>query len=84
MCTVVPCLIGAANDSVTIHFPRKKDIFLFQLPVGYGSGIKKPKGSGVWNILKSAAYEGRNLVLIKDYYKNDQRGHGARTQGMMA
>jgi hypothetical protein len=33
--------------------------------------------------LKSAAYEGRNLVSIKDYYKNDRRGHGARTQGMM-
>jgi hypothetical protein len=47
MHTVVPSLIGAANDSVVIHFPRKKDIFMFQLPVGYGSGIEKPKGSGV-------------------------------------
>jgi hypothetical protein len=47
MCTVVPSLIGAANDSVVIHFSRKKDIFLFQLPTGYGSGIEKPKGSGV-------------------------------------
>jgi hypothetical protein len=29
--------------------------------------------------LKSAAYEGRNFVSIKDYYKNDRRGHWART-----
>jgi hypothetical protein len=47
MRTVVPSLIGAANDIVAIRFPRKKDIFLFQLPEGYGSGIEKPKGSGV-------------------------------------
>jgi hypothetical protein len=32
---------------VVICFPRKKDIFLFQLPAGYGSGIEKPKSSGV-------------------------------------
>jgi hypothetical protein len=47
MHTVVPSLIGATNDSVTIHFLIKKDIFLFQLPAGYRSGIEKPKGSGV-------------------------------------
>jgi hypothetical protein len=47
MRTVVPSLIGAANDSVAIRFLRKKDIFLFQLPAGYGSEIEKPKGSGV-------------------------------------
>jgi hypothetical protein len=55
MCTVVPSLICAVNDSVVIRFPRKKDIFLFQLPAGYRSGIEKPKDSGVWNILKPAA-----------------------------
>jgi hypothetical protein len=44
---VVPSLIGAAKDSVVIRFPRKKDTFLFQLPAGYGSGIEKPKGSGI-------------------------------------
>jgi hypothetical protein len=80
----VPSLIGVAKDSVAIRFPRKKDIFLFQLPAGYGSGIEEPNNSRVSNILKSTAYEGRNLVSIKDYYKGDQRGHGARTQGMMA
>jgi hypothetical protein len=79
MCTVVPSLICAANDSVVIRFPRKNDIFLFQLPVGYESGIEKPKGSGVRNILKFGAYEGRNLVSIRDYYKNNWRGHWART-----
>jgi hypothetical protein len=47
MRTVVPSLIGAANDSMAIRFPRKKDIFLFQLSAGYGSGIEKPKGSVV-------------------------------------
>jgi hypothetical protein len=47
MRTVVLSLICAANGSVVIRFPRKKDIFLFQLPAGYGSGIEKLKGSGV-------------------------------------
>jgi hypothetical protein len=44
--TVMPSLIGAANDSVAIHFSRKKDIFLFQLPPGYGSGIEKAERPG--------------------------------------
>jgi hypothetical protein len=43
----VPSLICAANDNVVIRFSRKKDIFLFQLPAGYGSGIEKPKSSRV-------------------------------------
>jgi hypothetical protein len=43
----VPSLIGAAKDGVVIRFPRKKDIFLFQLPAGYGSGIEEPNSSGV-------------------------------------
>jgi hypothetical protein len=47
MRTVVPSLIGAAKDSVTIRFPRKKNTFLFQLPMGYESGIEKLKGSGI-------------------------------------
>jgi hypothetical protein len=38
---------------------------MFQLPAGYRSGIEKPKNLGVQNILKSAAYEGRNLGSIK-------------------
>jgi hypothetical protein len=84
MRTVVPSLIGASKDSMAIRFLRKKDTFLFQLPAGYGSEIEKPKDLGSSNILKSASYEGRNLVSIKDYYKNDRRDHGARTQGMMA
>jgi hypothetical protein len=43
----VPSLIGAAKDSVVIRFPRKKDIFLFQLPTGYRSGIEEPNSLGV-------------------------------------
>jgi hypothetical protein len=73
MHTIAPSLICAANDSVVICFPRKKDIFLFQLPAGYGSGIEKPKSLGDQNILKSAAYERRNLGSIKN--KNDRHGH---------
>jgi hypothetical protein len=77
MRTVVPSLIGAANDSVVIRFLRKKDIFLFQLPVGYGSGVEKPKSLKYFEVRSVRGKE--PCFDKKNYYKNDRRGHWART-----
>jgi hypothetical protein len=65
MHTVVPSLIGAANDGVAIHFPRKKDIFLFQLPPGYGSGIDKAERPGSLKYFEVHSVRGKEPCFDK-------------------
>jgi hypothetical protein len=65
MRTVVPSLIGATNDSVVIHFPRKEDIFLFQLPPGYGSGIDKAERPESLKYFEVRSVRGKELCFDK-------------------